>query len=293
MRLKLVENIEVLEEAINPSEALKLKENSDAYAILYGWRYKNEPAVELYPEEHSEESLRQRMDQIIKDYHKYSEINSKGNRYAYERDFIFYVLYNHKDRLKEDFLEEAKKHKNKKKKKIDYTEFNTPAKLKAWVKKRQKGLSPFTYLNPNAGNVEYNQSIFNQMMGSADGASSLGVSNGGISNGGLSAPAGDGGGMAMGEALDWDNGEKRYIETSSLDLIEMYRNLLDEHLDKFIGELFHVADAKVYLNIIKMLRESDIELPTAQQVLDAMIEMGYATRNSFVIYNQLVKDLGI
>lgn len=100
-----------------------------------------------------------------------------------------------------EVLDEAKKSKNKKKKKIDYTEFNTPAKLKAWAKKRQKGLSPFTYLNPNAGNVEYNQSMFNQMMGSADGASNIGVSDGGISNGGLSAPAGDGGGMAMGESM--------------------------------------------------------------------------------------------
>ena len=194
-----------------------------------------------------------------------------------------------------DILEEAKKSKNKnrKKKKIDYTEFNTPAKLKAWVKKRQKGLSPFTYLNPNAGNVEYNNSMFNQMMGSADGGSSVGVSDGGISNGGVSAPAGGGGGMAMGEALSHDDAEKRYIENGSKAFLEQYKDLLNERLDKFIGEMFHIADAKVYLNIIKMLHDSDIELPTAQQVLDAMIEMGYATRNSFVVYNQLVKDLGI
>lgn len=192
-----------------------------------------------------------------------------------------------------DILEEARKSKKKRKKQTQSNlVFKSVDDLKKWVKKRQKGLSPFTYLNPDAGNVEYNQSIFNQMMGSADGASSAGVSDGGISNGGLSAPTSDGGGMAMGEALDWDTGEQRYIETSSLDLIETYRDLLNEHLDKFISELFRRADYKVYLNIIKMLKEAKVELPTAQQVFDAMIEMGYADKGAFVMYNQLVKDLG-
>ena len=191
-----------------------------------------------------------------------------------------------------DILEEAKKHKNKKKKKIDYTEFNTPAKLKAWVKKRQKGLSPFTYLNPNAGNVEYNNSMFNQMMGSADGASSLGVSNGGVSNGGLSAPAGDSGGMAMGEALSSNmDEEKNYIEISSSSYLRQYKHLLDDHLDEFIAELYKFCDEKVYLNIINMLKEADIELPDPQQVLDRMIELGYVKDAQKSTLLQLEKDL--
>ena len=135
MKLKLVENIEVLEEAVDPSEALKIKKDSDAYAILYGWKYKNEPAIEIYPEEHSEESLKLRLHKIITDYNKYSD-NPRGNRYAKESDFIFYILYN-KNKLKES-LTEAKRKKTKKRKspRLDYIEFNTPAKLKAWVKKR-------------------------------------------------------------------------------------------------------------------------------------------------------------
>lgn len=89
-----------------------------------------------------------------------------------------------------------------------------------------------------------------------------------------------------------DNAKKLYIENGSKAFLEQYKNLLDKHLDKFIGELFHVADEDVYLNIINMLEEAEIELPTAQQVFDAMIEMGYATKSSFiVVYNQLVKDL--
>ena len=188
-------------------------------------------------------------------------------------------------------LIEAKKRKKRRKNQTqDNPVFKSVDDLKKWVKKRQKGLSPFNTFNSNAGNVLLGNAIFNGMF-SADGSSGAGISDGGISNGGLSAPAGDGGGMAMGEALQPNNAEKRYIEIGSKAFLEQYKDILNDHLDKFIGEIFHVADEKVYLNIIKMLKEAEIELPTAQQVLDAMIEMGYATKNAFMVYNQLVKDL--
>lgn len=96
-----------LKEAADSSQALKLKEKSNAYAILYGWKYKNEPEVEIAPEEHSEESLKSRLNQIVKDYNKYSENNSRGNRYAYERDFIFYILYNDNKNSVEEALAPA------------------------------------------------------------------------------------------------------------------------------------------------------------------------------------------
>ena len=188
-------------------------------------------------------------------------------------------------------LIEAKKRKKKRKNQTQNNPvFKSVDDLKKWVKKRQKGLSPFTTFNSNAGNVLLGNAIFNGSF-SSDGSSGAGVSDGGISNGGLSAPAGDGGGMAMGEALKPNDAENRYIEIGSKAFLEQYKDILDDHLDKFIGELFKIADEKVYLNIIKMLKEAEVELPTAQQVLDAMIEMGYADKGSFVIYNQLVKDL--
>ena len=198
----------------------------------------------------------------------------------------------YKYQIIEESLTEAKKRKKKRKNQTQNNPvFKSVNDLKKWVKKRQKGLSPFTTFNSNAGNVLLGNAIFNGSF-SSDESSGAGVSDGGISNGGLSAPAGDGGGMAMGEALQSNDAQKRYIEIGSKAFLEQYRDILDDHLDKFIGELFKIADEKVYLNIIKMLKEADIELPTAQQVLDAMIEMGYADKGSFVIYNQLVKDLG-
>lgn len=45
--------------------------------------------------------------------------------------------------------------------------FNSIEELKKWVKKRQKGLSPFC--NPDAGNVEYNNAVFNHLTGADNG----------------------------------------------------------------------------------------------------------------------------
>ena len=83
-----------LTEEINTKDiALDLRKESDAFAILYGWQYKDKPYIDIYPEEHSEESLRRRINQIVRDYDRYSERDSKGNRYAKESDFRFDVLY--------------------------------------------------------------------------------------------------------------------------------------------------------------------------------------------------------
>lgn len=54
-------------------------------------------------------------------------------------------------------------------------------------RRKQKGLSPFGYLNPNAGNVEHNVAFFNMAMGSGDATST-------------------GGGEGMGEDLDTAHG---------------------------------------------------------------------------------------
>ena len=88
-----------LNEAVNPSKALDVKKTSDAYAILYGWKYKNNPEVEIEPEEHSEQSLKARIRDIISEQglHNDGFTNTKPK----ESDFIFYVLYNNKPNMSE------------------------------------------------------------------------------------------------------------------------------------------------------------------------------------------------
>ena len=136
--------------------------------------------------------------------------------------------------LFEDYneLTEAKK---RKKKKISHTNpgeaiFKSVNDMKKWVKKRQKGLSPFCYLNPNAGNVPLGNSIFNSMF-SSDGSSGVGTSEGGISNGGVSVGSGDAGG-GMGESFNPDLKLKLHYTKSLSDYLtsteqEFIRNNMD------------------------------------------------------------------
>lgn len=195
--------------------------------------------------------------------------------------------------LIEESLTEAKKRKKKRKNQTQNNPvFKSVDDLKKWVKKRQKGMSPWGMFNTNAGNVPVGNAIFNGSF-SSGGGSGAGVSDGGISNGGLSAPAGDSGGMVMGEALsNNDDEEKSYIEISSSSYLRQYKHLLDDHLDEFIAELYKFCDEKVYLNIINMLKEADIALPNPQQVLDRMIELGYVKYAQKSTLLQLEKDLG-
>lgn len=88
--VSLLKNIHSIKEAVDPTKAKEVKKNSDAWAVLYGYKFRNEPEVELEPEEHDEKSLRARINEIVSSY------NGKGNRpskNAKETDFIFYVLY--------------------------------------------------------------------------------------------------------------------------------------------------------------------------------------------------------
>ena len=93
--------------------------------------------------------------------------------------------------------------KNKKMKKPQYQQdpvFKSVKDMKKWVKKRQKGMSPWGSFNTNAGNVEVCNQFFNHVMSSgADGSSGLGISNGGLSS---PATSGDVGGGGIGESLD-------------------------------------------------------------------------------------------
>lgn len=129
-------------------------------------------------------------------------------------------------------LVEAAKRKKRKKRvsnvKAGDSIFNSVNDMKKWVKKRQKGLSPFCYLNPNAGNVPLSNTIFNSMF-SSDGSSGVGTSEGGISNGGLIA--GDAG-AGMGESFNPDLKLKLHYTRSLSDYLtdteqDFIRNNMD------------------------------------------------------------------
>ena len=134
-------------------------------------------------------------------------------------------------------LTEAKKRKKKKISQVNPGEaiFKSVTDMQKWVKKRQKGMSPFCYLNPNAGNVPLSNNIFNSMF-SSDGSSGVGTSEGGVSNGGLSVGGSDAGG-GMGESFNPDLKLKLYYTRSLSDyLTDTEQDFIRNNMDLIDGE---------------------------------------------------------
>ena len=74
-------------------KALKMKETSSAFAILYGYKVKGKE-VDLEPEEFAtEEEYRERIQQITNSLTKYSDKDPRGNRYGHEHNIEFYAIY--------------------------------------------------------------------------------------------------------------------------------------------------------------------------------------------------------
>lgn len=106
-------------------------------------------------------------------------------------------------------------------------------------KRKQKGLSPFSYLNPNAGDVEYNIDFFNRAMGSGD-------------------ASGTGSGEGMGEDLDTSNiykiDYKFVLDNNITDdeaINDIKSNLRDYNLnlDSFKIDTNFIADKNIYTTI--------------------------------------------
>ena len=77
-------------------KALKMKETSNAFAILYGYRVKDKE-VELEPEEFAtEKEYKDRIQQITNSFTKLSEKDPRGNRYGKESTITFYTVYPNK-----------------------------------------------------------------------------------------------------------------------------------------------------------------------------------------------------
>lgn len=76
-------------------KALKMKENSNAFAILYGYKTKDGKEVELEPEEFAtEKEYKDRIKQITDSFTKLSDKDPRGNRYGKQSGIEFYTLYN-------------------------------------------------------------------------------------------------------------------------------------------------------------------------------------------------------
>lgn len=90
-------------------KALKMKETSSAFAILYGYRTKDGKEVELEPEEFAtEEEYKDRVKQITNSFTKLSDKDPRGNRYGHEHNIEFYTVYPNKKHVTESALDKLK-----------------------------------------------------------------------------------------------------------------------------------------------------------------------------------------
>ena len=87
---------EQLTESIDPTEAKRMRETSDADVVFYGYQHKTDKPVEVGPEELSYSEFEIRKNQIIHSFDKLSQNSSNANRYGKEHDIMFYALYNRK-----------------------------------------------------------------------------------------------------------------------------------------------------------------------------------------------------
>lgn len=89
-------------------KALGMKENSDAFAILYGYRVKGKE-VDLEPEEFmTEKEYKERIKQITDSVTKLSDKDPRGNRYGHQHNITFYTVYpNKKQNVNENILIES------------------------------------------------------------------------------------------------------------------------------------------------------------------------------------------
>lgn len=94
---------------------------------------------------------------------------------------------------------------------------NQLKKYQKWARKRQKGLPALSTLNPNAGNVEYNNAYFNHLMGDGN------------------APSGDATANSIGEGMKVKKELKEYLDDGWDS--ELADSEILGTLDKFIYEI--------------------------------------------------------
>lgn len=97
-------DLEMLNESLDQmrEKAQELRNHSDAYAILYGYKTKDGKEIDLYPEEYMDEkSYKERINQIVKSFNDYDK-----NKMSKESDFEFYSIYANKKQLEEEEVQE-------------------------------------------------------------------------------------------------------------------------------------------------------------------------------------------
>ena len=100
----------------------------------------------------------------------------------------------------------------------------------------------------NCGNMEYNNNMFNKMMGSADYSSDVGGDIG-------DAGAGEGVGVGMGESLEVNNSNEIEISYTLKKFINEHKHLIqDENWDELFEEAEQSLSLEEQADLVEMLQ---------------------------------------
>lgn len=195
--------------------------------------------------------------------------------------------------MKLNLIEEGKQ-KKRKSIKTDYSlpqsKFKTVKDIINYHKKRQKGQGSFVTYSWDVGNMNYNQSLFNKMMG-GDSEVSMGDTS--------TAEVGSDASVGMGEALlrESDTRVRKSIKPRPdvEKFLKQNVDMLDDHPDSFIFKAFDsgVLDCQDLSNLLRILER--INIPLTQNVVERLgfnyKYIDYDTIGSEEDYINILEDL--
>lgn len=161
-------------------------------------------------------------------------------------------------------------------------------------KRKQKGLSPFSYLNPNAGDVEYNIDFFNRAMGSGDAAGTEGGEGLGESMKEELRIWGDEEISAQNDLVKWEHALEDFLENNNIEYDQVKCDIFDygtnvviinpkdieevaQEIEDHYGFKTTIEDNNIYVDVTEEYEDEygDIKTRVAKRYHESYNDEGY------------------
>ena len=161
-------------------------------------------------------------------------------------------------------------------------------------KRKQKGLSPFSYLNPNAGDVEYNIDFFNKAMGSGDATGTEGGEGLGESMKEELRIWGDEEISAQNNLVKWEHALEDFLENNNIEYDQVKCDIFDygtnvviinpkdiegvaQEIEDHYGFKTTIEDNNIYVDVTEEYEDEygDIKTRVAKRYHESYNDEGY------------------
>lgn len=161
-------------------------------------------------------------------------------------------------------------------------------------KRKQKGLSPFSYLNPNAGDVEYNIDFFNKAMGSGDATGTEGGEGLGESMKEELRIWGDEEISAQNNLVKWEHALEDFLENNNIEYDQVKCDVFDygtnivivnpedieevaQEIEDHYGFKTTIEDNNIYVDVTEEYEDEygDIKTRVAKRYHESYNDEGY------------------